>query len=61
MQFIVGYVTLSAAQIEREFLPKRHHRNKPDPVLATLLRQLATLPASVVTVSNSCFNADCSA
>ena len=40
-QFIVGYVTLSAAQIEREFLPKRHQRNKPDPVPATLLGQLA--------------------
>jgi GNAT superfamily N-acetyltransferase len=37
----VGYVTLSAAQIEREFLPKRHQRNKPDPVPATLLGQLA--------------------
>jgi len=29
---IVGYVTLSAAQIEREFLAKAHQRNKPDPV-----------------------------
>lgn len=33
---IVGYVTLSAAQIEREFLAKAHQRNKPDPVPATL-------------------------
>lgn len=38
---IVGYVTLSAAQIERAFLPKSHQRNKPDPVPVTLLAQLA--------------------
>jgi GNAT superfamily N-acetyltransferase len=38
---IVGYVTLSAAQIEREFLAKAHQRNKPDPVPATLMGQLA--------------------
>jgi GNAT superfamily N-acetyltransferase len=38
---IVGYVTLSAAQIEREFLAKPHRRNMPDPVPATLLGQLA--------------------
>jgi GNAT superfamily N-acetyltransferase len=38
---IVGYVTLSAAQIEREFLAKSDRRNKPDPVPATLLGQLA--------------------
>lgn len=38
---IVGYVTLSAAQIEREFLAKAQQRNKPDPVPATLLGQLA--------------------
>lgn len=38
---IVGYVTLSAAQIERSFLPKPQQRNKPDPVPATLLGQLA--------------------
>jgi len=38
---IVGYVTLSAAQIEREFLAKAHQRNKPDPVPATRLGQLA--------------------
>jgi hypothetical protein len=38
---IVGYVTLSAAQIEREFLAKPQRRNKPDPVPATLLGQLA--------------------
>jgi GNAT superfamily N-acetyltransferase len=38
---IVGYVTLSAAQIEREFLAKRDRRNMPQPVPATLLGQLA--------------------
>jgi GNAT superfamily N-acetyltransferase len=38
---IVGYVTLSAAQIERSSLPKTHQRNKPDPLPATLLGQLA--------------------
>jgi GNAT superfamily N-acetyltransferase len=37
----VGYVTLSAAQIERELLAKAHRRNMPDPVPATLLGQLA--------------------
>lgn len=38
---IVGYVTLSAAQIERSSLPKSRQRNKPDPIPATLLGQLA--------------------
>jgi GNAT superfamily N-acetyltransferase len=38
---IVGYVTLSAAQIERAFLPKPLQRNRPDPVPMTLLGQLA--------------------
>lgn len=38
---IVGYVTLSAAQIERAFLPKSQQRNRPDPLPATLLGQLA--------------------
>ena len=38
---IVGYVALSAAQIERAFLPKSRQRNRPDPVPATLLGQLA--------------------
>jgi GNAT superfamily N-acetyltransferase len=38
---IIGYVTLSAAQIERAFLPKSQQRNRPDPVPATLLGQLA--------------------
>lgn len=38
---VVAYVTLSAGQIERAFLPKPHQRNKPDPVPVTLLGQLA--------------------
>jgi GNAT superfamily N-acetyltransferase len=38
---IVGYVTLSAAQIERAALAKAQQRNKPDPVPVTLLGQLA--------------------
>jgi GNAT superfamily N-acetyltransferase len=38
---IVGYVTLSAAQIERAFLPKSQQRNRPDPLSVTLLGQLA--------------------
>ena len=38
---ITGYVTLSAAQIERASLPKARQRNMPDPVPATLLGQLA--------------------
>jgi GNAT superfamily N-acetyltransferase len=38
---IIGYVTLSAAQIERAYLPKPQRRNRPDPVPATLLGQLA--------------------
>jgi GNAT superfamily N-acetyltransferase len=38
---IVGYVSLSAAQIERAFLPKAQQRNRPDPVPVTLLGQLA--------------------
>jgi GNAT superfamily N-acetyltransferase len=38
---IIGYVSLSAGQIERAFLPKSQQRNKPDPVPATLLGQLA--------------------
>ncbi len=37
---IIGYVTLSAAQIERAYLPKPQQRNRPDPVPATLLGQL---------------------
>lgn len=40
---IVGFVSLSAAQIERAFLAKPHQRNKPDPVPVTLLGQLAVV------------------
>lgn len=38
---IAGYVTLSAAQIEREFLAKAQQRNRPNPIPVTLLGQLA--------------------
>lgn len=38
---LVGFVSLSAAQIERAYLPKAHQRNRPDPIPATLLGQLA--------------------
>lgn len=38
---VVGYVTLSAAQIERAYLPKSQQRDWPDPIPVTLLGQLA--------------------
>ena len=38
---IIGYVTLSASQIDRGALSKPQQRNKPDPVPAFLLGQLA--------------------
>jgi predicted N-acetyltransferase YhbS len=38
---IVGYVSLSAAHIERAWLAKAQQRNRPDPVPAVLLGQLA--------------------
>lgn len=38
---VVGYVTLSAAQIERALLSKSRQRNQPDPAPVTLLGQLA--------------------
>jgi predicted N-acetyltransferase YhbS len=38
---IVGYVSLSAAQIERAFLAKADQRDRPDPIPALLLGQLA--------------------
>jgi len=38
---IAGYVSLSAAQIERDHLPKPAQRNRPDPVPVILLGQLA--------------------
>jgi hypothetical protein len=38
---IVGFVTLSAGQVERAFLAKADQRNKPNPIPVTLLGQLA--------------------
>lgn len=38
---IIGYVSLSAAQIQREYLPKSAQRNRPDPILVILPGQLA--------------------
>lgn len=38
---IIGYVSLSTAQIERAYLPKAAQRNRPDPIPAMLLGQLA--------------------
>jgi GNAT superfamily N-acetyltransferase len=38
---IIGYVSLSAAQIKRAYLPKPQQRNRPDPVPVLLLGQLA--------------------
>jgi GNAT superfamily N-acetyltransferase len=38
---IVGYVSLSTAQVERAHLPKSSQRNRPDPIPAVLLGQLA--------------------
>jgi hypothetical protein len=38
---IASYVTLSAAEIERAFLPRPQQRDRPDPVAAMLLGQLA--------------------
>lgn len=38
---IIGYVSLSAAHIERAFLPKAAQRNRPDPMPVILLGQLA--------------------
>jgi predicted N-acetyltransferase YhbS len=38
---IAGYISLSAASIERAHLPKSSQRNRPDPVPALLLGQLA--------------------
>lgn len=38
---IAGFVTLSAAQIERAFMPKARQRNRPSLIPVTLLGQLA--------------------
>ena len=38
---IIGYVSLSAGQIERAYLPKPAQRNRPDPIPVFFLGQLA--------------------
>jgi GNAT superfamily N-acetyltransferase len=38
---IIGFVTLSSGQIERNYLPKSRQRNQPNPLPVTLLGQLA--------------------
>lgn len=38
---IAGYVSLAATHIERAWLPKAEQRNRPDPLPAALLGQLA--------------------
>lgn len=38
---IVGYVTLSAGQIQREYLPKPAQRNRPENIPIILLGQMA--------------------
>ena len=38
---MVGYVTLAAGQIEREFLPKKVRRDRPAALPVVLLGQLA--------------------
>lgn len=38
---VAGFVTLSGAHIERQFLAKARQRNLPDPLPVTLLGQLA--------------------
>ncbi|MDX8439822.1 GNAT family N-acetyltransferase [Mesorhizobium australafricanum] len=38
---VAAYVTLSAGQIERAYLPKSAQRNRPDPIPIILLGQLA--------------------
>lgn len=38
---IVGFVSLSASQIERGFLPKPMQRSRPDPLPTTLIGRLA--------------------
>jgi predicted N-acetyltransferase YhbS len=39
---VAGFVSLSAAQIERGFWPKAAQRNQPDPLPAILIGRLAT-------------------
>ena len=38
---IVGYVSLTVGEVRREFIPKSHQRNMPDPIPVFLLGQLA--------------------
>lgn len=38
---IVGYITLTTGQIEREYLPKSAQRNRPEAIPVILLGQLA--------------------
>ena len=38
---VIGYVALSASQVERAFLPKPQQRNRPEQIPVTLLGQLA--------------------
>jgi predicted N-acetyltransferase YhbS len=38
---VAGYASLSAGQIERDYLPKSAQRNRPDPIPVLLLGQLA--------------------
>jgi predicted N-acetyltransferase YhbS len=38
---VAGFVSLSAAQIERGYFPRSSQRNQPDPLPAVLLGQLA--------------------
>lgn len=38
---IIGYVTLAAGRIEREYLPKSAQRNRPEAIPVILLGQLA--------------------
>ena len=42
---MIGFVSLSAAQIERAYLPEPEQRNSPDPLPVTLLGQLAVQTA----------------
>jgi hypothetical protein len=38
---VAAYVSLCTAEVAREFLPKAEQRNRPDPIPAVLLGQLA--------------------
>jgi hypothetical protein len=49
---IVGYVSLSAAQVERAYQPKSAQRNRPNPIPAVLLGQLAVDHRVTVTLNS---------